>query len=82
VLYLATVWKESEFNVVGNAGGSEAQFNSGSSITVKVAVSDGSTSAPSCVADSGTTGESNNLNLGSCSASSGSTPSIQFTESN
>ncbi|WP_266180626.1 hypothetical protein [Dyella humicola] len=82
VLYLATVWKESEFNVVGNAGGSEAQFNSGSSITVKVAVSDGSTSAPSCVADSGTTGESNNLNLGSCTASSGSTPSIQFTESN
>lgn len=82
VLYLATVWKESEFNVVGNAGGSEAQFNSGSSITVKVAVTDGSTSAPSCVADSGTTGESNNLNLGSCTASSGSTPSIQFTESN
>ena len=82
VLYLATVWQESEFNVVGNAGGSEAQFNSGSSITVKVAVTDGSTSAPSCVADSGTTGESNNLNLGSCTASSGSTPSIQFTESN
>jgi hypothetical protein len=82
VLYLATVWKESEFNVVGNAGGSEADFNSGSSITVKVAVSDGSSTAPSCVAGSGTTGESNNLNLGSCSASSGSTPSIQFTESN
>lgn len=82
VLYLATVWKESEFNVVGNAGGSEAQFNSGSSITVKVAVTDGSSSAPSCVADSGTTGESNNLNLGSCTTSGGSTPSIQFTESN
>ncbi|WP_430391455.1 hypothetical protein [Dyella sp. 20L07] len=82
VLYLAQVWKESEFNVVGNAGGSEAQFNSGSSITVKVAVTDGSTAAPSCVADSGTTGESNNLNLGSCTASGGSTPSIQFTESN
>jgi hypothetical protein len=82
VLYLATVWKESEFNVVGNAGGSEAEFNSGSSITVKVAVTDGSTTAPSCVADSGTTGESNNLNLGSCTTASGSTPSIQFTESN
>jgi hypothetical protein len=82
VLYLAQVWEQSEFNVVGNAGGSEAEFNSGSSITVKVAVSDGSTTAPSCVADSGTTGESNNLNLGSCTASSGSSPSIQFTESN
>jgi hypothetical protein len=44
-------------------------------------VHDGSTSAPSCVADSGTTGETNNLNLGSCSTASGSTPSIQFTES-
>lgn len=82
VLYLAQVWKVAEYNVVGNAGGSEAQFNSGSSITVKVAVTNGSTAAPSCVANSGSTGESNNLNLGSCTASGGSTPSIQFTESN
>ncbi|GAB2583603.1 hypothetical protein ISP15_17115 [Dyella jejuensis] len=81
VLYLSQVWKQVEFNVVGNAGGSEAEFNKGASITVKAAVTDGSTSAPSCVADSGTTGESNNLNLGSCSTASGSTPSIQFTES-
>jgi hypothetical protein len=34
------------------------------------------------VANSGSTGESNNLNLGCCTASGGSTPSIQFTESN
>ena len=81
-LYLSQVWNTVEYNVVGNAGGSEAEFNSGSSITVNVAVTDGSTSAPSCVADSGTTGESNNLNLGSCTASSGSSPSIKFTESN
>jgi len=81
-LYISQVWNTGEFNVVGNAGGSEAEFNSGSSIAVKLAVSDGSTSAPSCVADSGTTGESNNLNLGSCTASGGSTPSISFTESN
>jgi hypothetical protein len=81
-LDIASVWNTGEFNVVGDAGGSEAEFNSGSSITVNLAVSDGSTSAPSCVADSGTTGESNNLNLGSCSASGGSTPSIEFTESN
>ncbi|MBV8157803.1 MAG: hypothetical protein JO278_09105 [Dyella sp.] len=82
VLYLAQVWNVSEFNVVGNAGGSEAEFNSGSSITVNVAVSNGSTSAPSCVANSGSTGESNNLNLGSCTASGGTMPSIKFTESN
>jgi hypothetical protein len=81
-LDISQVWNTGEFNVVGNAGGSEAEFNSGSSITVNLAVSDGSSSAPSCVADSGTTGESNNLNLGSCSTSGGSTPSIQFTESN
>ena len=82
VLYLATVWKVAEWNVVGNAGGSMAKFNSGSSITAKLAVTNGSTSAPSCVANSGSTGESNNLNLGSCSTGSGSTPYIQFTESN
>ncbi len=82
VLDIAQTWNESEFNVVGNAGGSEAVFNSGSKVTVKVAVSDGSTAKPTCAANSGSTGESNNLNLGSCTAASGSSPSIQFTESN
>ena len=82
VVYLATVWKQSEFNVVGNAGGSEADFNSGSSITVKIAATYGSTTAPSCIANDGSTGESNNLNLGSCTAVGGSAPYIQFTESN
>ncbi|GLQ96184.1 hypothetical protein [Dyella mobilis] len=81
-LYISKVWNTGEFNVVGNAGGSEAEFNSGTTIGVNLAVSDGSTAAPSCVADSGTTGESNNLNLGSCSAAGGSNPSISFTESN
>ncbi|MBN6101758.1 hypothetical protein JR064_06215 [Xanthomonas sp. CFBP 8703] len=82
VVKLATVWKSSEFNVVGNAGGSRANFNSGSSITVKVAATNGSTAAPTCAANAGTTGETNNLNLGSCTASGGSTPSIAFTEAN
>lgn len=82
VLDLANAWNESEFNVVGNAGGSEAVFNSGSTIKVNVAVSDGSTAAPTCAANSGSTGETNNLNLGSCTAAGGSTPSISFTESN
>jgi hypothetical protein len=80
-LDIATVWKESEFNIVGDAGGSEAVFNKGVSLTVKVALTDGSTSAPTCVADDGTTVESNNLNLGSCSTAGGSSPYIQFTES-
>jgi hypothetical protein len=82
VLDISQVWKQSEFNVVGDAGGSRADFNEGVSITVKVALTDGSSSAPTCVADAGTTGESNNLDLGSCSTTSGSSPYIEFTESN
>jgi len=78
---ISAVWRQTEFNVVGNAGGSRATFNKGASVTVKVALTDGSTAAPTCVADSGSTGETNNLNLGSCTASSGTSPSIQFTES-
>lgn len=82
VANIASVWTESEFNIVGDAGGSEAVFNRGVSVTVKIALTDGSTAAPTCVANDGTTGETNNLNLGSCTASSGSSPSIQFTQSN
>ena len=83
VLDIASVWNQVEYNVVGDAGGSEAKFNtSGVSIKVNIAATDGSTSAPTCEADSGTTGESNNLTLGSCTATGGSTPSISFTESN
>ena len=82
VLALGTAWNESEFNVVGNAGGSRADFNPGASVTVKVAVTDGYTKAPKCLVGAGTTGETNNLTLGSCSAAGGSQPYIEFTESN
>jgi hypothetical protein len=82
VLDISQVWKESEFNIVGDAGGSRADFNVPVSMTVKLALTDGSTSAPTCVANAGTTGESNNLNLGKCTTASGSSPSIQFTQSN
>jgi hypothetical protein len=81
VLKIATVWNQSEFNIVGNAGGSEAVFNIGSVITVNVAAQYGSTTTPSCVPGSGTTGETNNLNLLRCSSTGGTTPSIQFIES-
>lgn len=83
---IASGWSQAEFNVFGNAGGSEAVFNTGSNITVNLAVNDGSTAAPTCIApssDAGTTGETNNLTLSStCTASGGSTPGIQFTENN
>jgi hypothetical protein len=77
---LASAWKQAEFNIVGDGGGSKATFNRGSSITVKVAVTHGSTAAPSCASNAGTTGETNNLTLGSCSGVSGATPYIQFKE--
>ena len=81
-LDISYVWNESEFNVVGNGGGSQAQFNVGASVTVELRVSDGSTTAPACAADAGTTGEINNMILSaSCSAYGGTYPYIEFSES-
>jgi hypothetical protein len=82
VVYLATAWTESEFNIFGDGGGSEADFNTGSSVTVKVAVTNDTTNAPKCASDAGTTAETNNLNLGTCKGKGGASPYIKFTESN
>ena len=49
---------------------------------MKSAVTNGTTNAPICAANSGTTGETNNLNLGSCNGYGGSKPYIKFIESN
>jgi hypothetical protein len=80
VLQIATVWEQAEFNVVGNGGGSRADFNLGSSITVYLFANDGTYSTPICYSDDGTTGETNNLNLGACQANVFLEPYIQFTE--
>ncbi len=80
---IASGWSQAEFNVLGNAGGSRADFNSGSSIEVYMAVTDGSTTAPTCIPPSdidGTTGETNNLTLGGCIRGGASSPHIRFTE--
>jgi hypothetical protein len=58
---LAAHWEGAEFNVIGNAGGDVADFNAGSKITVNLQTDTGSKKMPTCPADSGTTGESNNL---------------------
>jgi hypothetical protein len=79
---LAGAWDESEFNIIGDGGGSEAVFNKGSSVTVEITASSGSTAAPTCISNDGTTGETNNLTLGACRGTGGTTPNIQFTESN
>jgi len=69
VLDIATAWNESEFNVVGDAGGSEAVFDTSAAITVNVAATfSSSSSKAACEANSGTTGETNSLTLGTCTA--------------
>jgi hypothetical protein len=59
-----------------------AIFNKVSSFTVKIAVTDGTAGAPTCAKNAGTTGETNNLALGSCIASGGAKPAIEFVEAN
>jgi hypothetical protein len=87
VLDLSTGWSESEFNIFGDGGGSAATFNAGSSLGIQIQLKEqGSVqSAPTCVANAGTTGETNNLSLvGGCTAGilSNSNPAISFIESN
>ena len=78
---LSGAWHESEFNIIGDGGGSEAVFNRGASVRVEISAVSGSTAAPTCIANDGTTGETNNLNLSACTTAGGSTPNVQFTES-
>lgn len=82
MVYLANGWTATEFNVIGDGGGSEAVFNTGTKLKVQIDLVDGQTTAPSCTPHSGTTGETNNLNLGKCTTTSGVTPSVSFVESN
>jgi hypothetical protein len=82
---ISQVWSDAEFNVVGNAGGSRADFNSGAALLVGVLLDYGSSSAPKCQPPSkilGTTGETNNLSLGECIAKGGKSPFIEFVEGN
>jgi len=78
---LAGNWNTAEYNIFGDGGGSEADFNPGTNIKVKVQVKDGTTLAPTCITD-GFTLESNNLGLNQCKTAGGKKPSIEFTESN
>jgi len=83
---LSQAWNNAEFNVVGDADLTVANFNNGSSIVVQTSVTNGTSASPTCTGpvDGGTTGETNNFTLvpGSCCATGGSSPAIRFTESN
>lgn len=80
VLNLYANWKQSEFNVFGDGGGSQARFNNGVSITVQTALADnqGFAIAPSCI-NTSFTGETNNLNVGTTCTTSASAGTITFT---
>jgi hypothetical protein len=78
---LAGNWNTAEYNIFGDGGGSEAEFNPGTTMKVKVQLKDGSKNAPTCITD-GFTLESNNLGLNQCKATGGKKPSITFSQSN
>jgi hypothetical protein len=79
-LDLAGSWTGTEFNILGDGAGSQANFNKGTTITVNVQVTDGTTAAPGCKTNVVFTYETNNLNLDKCRAQGGQSPSITFTE--
>jgi hypothetical protein len=60
---LSQNWKVAEFDVFGNAGGSEAVFNSGTSLTVRLEADTGmyNSAPPTCELSTSTTAESNDL---------------------
>jgi hypothetical protein len=81
---LTNGWRMSEFNIVGNGGGSEASFNAGSTIVVRTAVNSGMPAVPPTCNMSGFTGETNNLTLVSTPTMEPDVnwPSIIFTQTN
>lgn len=86
VLALEQHWTQAEFNVFGDAGAGEANFNGDSTFIVQTSVNNGTTNLAQCLGPqgAGTTGETNNLTLipassPVCCPMSGA---IQFMESN
>lgn len=82
---LATGWTGVEYNLVGDCCSVETFFTAttAASLTLRVATVNGTSNAPTCASTfTGTTAESNNLNLtGGCTHVSGANPAIVFTES-
>jgi hypothetical protein len=81
VLVLAQGWKLAEFNVFGDCCSSDATFNAGTTMAVRISVTDGTMNAPSC-GGQGFTSETNNLNLvPPCCPYGGTSPAIVFWQS-
>jgi hypothetical protein len=78
IMHMAQNWKVVDFNVYGHGNGSVVFFNPGASVTVKV-VASYSGNGPVTCGHQPLTGESNNLQAGSCTVVSGGN-GIQYTE--
>jgi hypothetical protein len=73
-------WQIAEFNVVGNAGSGQANFNNGASLTVRTRIFYGGRDAPICTGQ-GFTGETNNLSFGTpAPTASQPGPAVQFVQ--
>ena len=87
VLSLYQSWNQAEFNVFGDCCSSQTNFTNPAVVVVKTSIDDGSTNVPVCVANDGTTGETNNLTFAPsaapvCCPYGGASPGIEFVESN
>lgn len=81
VLNAAGSWREAEFNIFGDGNSTQAVFNAGSRMAVRIAVNDGTTTAPTCTAAS-FTGETNSLTLvPPCCPYGGASPAVVFWQS-
>jgi len=85
VLSLYQSWTQAEFNVFGDCCGTEVNFTSPTVLVLKTSIDDGSTNIPSCEANDGTTGETNNLTFEPnatpvCCPYGGTNPAIEFAE--
>jgi hypothetical protein len=77
----AAGWTIAEFNLVGNAGGGQANFNNGADVVARTRIISGSTAPPPCLAQ-GFTGETNNLSFGpTAPGASAPGPAVIFRES-
>lgn len=76
----AAGWQIAEFNVVGNAGGAQANFNAGAELNPRTRIIYGGNVAPICQV-AGFTGETNNLSFSTTPpAASQPGPAVLFTE--
>jgi hypothetical protein len=84
-LNLSGTWSQAEFNVFGQCCGTQANFNPGVNLVVRLEVTNGVTTPPACAQNS-FTAETNSLSLlppcTSFIGEYGVPPAIQFTESN